>query len=1029
MHKQLNVKRLLNVKIILWLLSFALIFTPMYGHCAVTDTADAFYLDRSQLISQQTELLKNRLSQAENQLQNLQNQQDSQLLSIIQNQTNKQLRNQASLDIAVAKSDLDSLSIELSESQQTINRLEKEIQSVENQLNVYSTFGTKIARNESLRSIDLKAMLTHQQNVLDLEKNRSGYLSKLQEVAEHILQAQKLKYTRINALMKSRTILQLKQRQARSDNDFQQQQSYWLKQLNTLYAELGKVEAAKTPDKKAYANLEREIFYANENANFTYLQMLIVRYQDQLQELRISISHSSSITLLNNASDQVQALTKQLLRLKELLKTRVSILDQRKAILSQSKDRGSDDQADFVRLTKLESQYAIITNHVVLLDKKLIKFRIALEQALQYELSSRQGLPGFDTKAWLDLGAEIWLVPTLTYHVVKTLSLAVIRSLENIKLGFASLLLLFELALVVFFAMTGRFLTKIKAGMAEHEHGHINLKRLCVVLLRRSLVDIAAITNVVLLFSFLGIPQQNSSFLINLALIWLFFKVIVTMARVCLVETVHDRAGQDVRLYHRLKWTFMVGGLITAATVFVHQLPVIYEVKDLFDRTFLLFLLVVSVLLLRSWEIMPALILPHIDNKHLYFKKVVQLLGLLVPLVLLVNSAIGMFGFVNLVLTISWYESIFLVVLVAYLILRGLLIDGMVLLSDLIIRHVVNGWLWTEAFLKPIDKVMRIGLFLLCWAMLFLFYGWDQQSPVVGRLNTLLHYHLADMLNTTFTPLSIIELGLIGSFLFWAARWTREFVYRLLSARTLDMGLRNSISIFSQYAMIVMGVFICLNVLGIDLKTLTFVATAFSIGIGFGLRDLFNNFACGFLLLIERPLRVGDTVTIGGYEGDVTHIGGRAVTIRTWDHMEVLVPNAEIFSKSFTNWTSKDSIVRSIISLKINRHDNPPDVQAMIYDVLVNYKDVLSDPAPEVLLKELNESLIEFEVRYFVNLRQVRSRLVFRSEVLMAIWKAFERNGIKPPYPHHEVHVNGQVPLLVGPDFVPSSEPVYSNGN
>jgi potassium-dependent mechanosensitive channel len=285
-------------------------------------------------------------------------------------------------------------------------------------------------------------------------------------------------------------------------------------------------------------------------------------------------------------------------------------------------------------------------------------------------------------------------------------------------------------------------------------------------------------------------------------------------------------------------------------------------------------------------------------------------------------------------------------------------------------------------------------------------------------MNTLLHYHLADMLNTTFTPLSIIELGLVVSFFFWAARWIREFVYRLLSARMLDMGLRNSIAIFSQYAMIVAGVFICLNVLGIDLKTLTFVATAFSIGIGFGLRDLFNNFACGFLLLIERPLRVGDTVTIGGYEGDVMHIGGRAVTIRTWDYTDVLVPNAEIFSKSFMNWTARDSVVRTLISLKTNRDVQPPMIQKIIYDVLGQHKNVLSDPAPEVLLKEINDSLFEFEVRYFINLRQVRSRIVFRSEVLTAIWQAFEENGIKAPHPQHEILLKNESRALAS-DFQP----------
>ena len=390
-------------------------------------------------------------------------------------------------------------------------------------------------------------------------------------------------------------------------------------------------------------------------------------------------------------------------------------------------------------------------------------------------------------------------------------------------------------------------------------------------------------------------------------------------------------------------------------------------------------------------------------------RRVIVLLAILIPLILFVNSIVGLCGFVNLIFTISWYESIFIMVLVGYLLLRGLLIDAMELISKMLIRHVTNGWLWTEAFLKPIDRVFHIMLFLSAWAVLFLLYGWDQQSPVVERLAKLLNYHLADVLNTIITPLSIIELAVVISLLYWAARWTREFMYRMLLSRTKDLGLRNSLAILSQYAMIVIGIFISLRLLGIDFRALAVVATAFAFGVGLGLRDLVNNFACGFLLLLERPVRVGDIIVVHGCEGEVTHIGGRAVTVRTWDHMDVIVPNAEIFSKSFTNWTAKDNVVRTVLSIKINRHDSPHNVQAIVHEVLNNQKNVLSDPAAEVFMKELTDGLIEFEVRYYVNLRQIKSRVGVRSEVLIAIWGAFERHGIQPPYPHHEIYLRGSL--------------------
>ncbi len=305
-----------------------------------------------------------------------------------------------------------------------------------------------------------------------------------------------------------------------------------------------------------------------------------------------------------------------------------------------------------------------------------------------------------------------------------------------------------------------------------------------------------------------------------------------------------------------------------------------------------------------------------------------------------------------------------------------------------------------------------ITLFLVAWAFLFLLYGWDKQSPIVERLTRLLHYQLAHVLNTTITPLSIIELFVVISVFYWTAKWTREFIFRLLLSRTKDMGIRNSIAILSQYSVVVVGAFICLRLLGINLQALAVVASMFAFGVGLGLRDLANNFACGFLILLERPLRVGDIVNISGYEGEVTHIGGRAITVRTWDHMELVVPNTEIFSKPFTNWTAKDTIVRSLVQIKTSRHDNPHEIKTMVHNVLLEHKDILKEPMPEVYLKSMTDVLLEFELRYYVNIRLVASRTSVISAVLMKVWDEFASHGIKPPYPQHEIFLRGDTPML-----------------
>lgn len=955
-------------------------------------------LDKTHLVSQQVDLLKIRIKQAKLELTILQKQQDG---GIASDRINKQLLNQASLSIAVARSNLDSINIELTECQQTVGRLEKEMQEIQNQLNVFNIFGLKIARDGSPDVEHLRRVLKHLTTLLQLEKDRENYLIELQGYADSMLQFYKNKAMKIDSLLKSQTILSLKEQQAKSELGFEQQQGIWIKRLNDLEVQVNHLEESHQQDTAAYSVLHNEIFYVNENISFTYLQLVIARYQEQLQQLKISITRASSITLLNKVNDQVQALNKQLLRIDQLLKTRIDILTKRKTYFIQ----GAIPAATQAEFATLDDQYKTALDQVAELNRKLVGFRTMLDQALQQELSSRQGLPGFGAKAWLDLGGELLVIPSLAFHVFKSLGMALWNAWEQSTLGEWILILMLEVFWLSFVAFACDFLKNIVAKIPDHEFGHINLKWLGVKLLHRNLWDIAMMGNFFWVLLFLDIPMQNFMILIDAAAVWLVFKTLLMTTRLGLVETVHDREGHDVRLYHQLKWIIGLGGVITMASVFVHQLPVVYEVKDLFDRFFLLFLLIASVFLLTKWDMLPKFILPHLDNQQPYLKRIVRLLGLLIPLILFINAVIGLFGYVNLVLTISWYENIFILVLVAYLLIRGFLNDGMELISKILIRHVTNGWLWTEAFLKPLDRVLKIMLFLMAWAVLFLLYGWDQQSPVVERLNKLLHYQLISMLNTTITPLSVIELAVIISLLYWAARWTREFVYRLLLSRTKDLGLRNSMAILSQYAMIVIGVFIGLRLLGIDFRALAFVATAFAFGVGLGLRDLVNNFACGFLLLLERPVRVGDIVTISEYEGEIVHIGGRAVTVRTWDHTDVLIPNAEIFSKSFTNWTAKDYVVRSVFNFKINQQDSPQDVQAIIYQVLDKNKNVLKDPVPEVLLKEMLDGFIEIEVRYYLNIRQVKSRIGLRSEVLLAVWEAFEQQGIHTPYPHQEIYL------------------------
>lgn len=996
---------------------------------ASTSFADSLYLDKIHLVTQQIDLLQKRLIQADQEVEYLRHQRGKGFISFENDEANRSLLSKTALHYGSSKSDLDSINIELTDSQQAQVWLEKNIQEIQNQLNALTIFGLKLIHGDVTQSQNWSEELKDLENLNQLEKRRASLLLALQKQETAILDLYNEQYAQINTFLKSKKMLRIKEQQVKSELEFQKQQNHWLKRLDGLYEKMDQLDVK--PSQGEYSRLERDIFDANENINRVYLNTLVARYQDQLRQIHLSLSHTNSLSLLNSFSDQAQVLGQQIARVEKLINQRLNLIHKRRALELHEKQGASLPRPELkpelkplVLITpetstdsfsELEKGYENLRVRTMHLNKHLGEFRALLDRSIQHELSARQGLPGFSAYAWLDLGKEALSLPTLSFQLLKGFTFSLFTGFADLGWGFGLLLVFLESISIFAYSYARKkcLLTLMKTpgqdGLA------LNPRQLLSRLLLRNLLPICLIVNAWVLFYCLSIPASQSEWLINLAWVWLVFRMILSTAKTALLETLPAaNDGHDTLFYHRLRILLLVGALISGVTVFVHQLPLLYEIKDLFDRLLLLMLLVLSLLTLRFWRVLPRLILQYAEPERVYLRRIILFLGIFIPSLIFLNSLIGLFGFVNLVGMISWYEGLFTLVFVIYSVLRAFLSDFMEYLSQLMIRHFNNGWLWTEAFLKPLHKVLRLLLFIGAWMFLFLLYGWNQQSPVVERMNKLFAYPLIEVLNTKITFMNIFEVLLAIAIFHWAARWTREFVYRLLLSKTRDLGIRNSIAILSQYAVVIIGVLICLRLVGIDLHALFLVASGLLIALSFGLRDLVNNFACGLMLLFERPIRVGDIVCVNGQEGKVTQIGSRAVTVRTWDHMDVIVPNTELFNKSFINWTVHDDIVRTVIIVKIDRQDNPYAVQTLIHSVLKEQKDVLKDPEPEVFLKDMIDQHSEFEIRYCVNLRHVISRVSVRSVVLFALWRAFDQEGIKAPNLQHEILIKGQ-PLLPAP--------------
>ena len=626
------------------------------------------------------------------------------------------------------------------------------------------------------------------------------------------------------------------------------------------------------------------------------------------------------------------------------------------------------------------------------------------QQQLKQLLSVRQGLTAYHMNSWSSVFHQIAQIPEKLYAYMSSLTLKLMDHYLWKDIG-SAVFFWFGVGFILLASVVLRRMLRTVTLDNDRSRWSEHLFDSVLILFYRNIPGLALLGIMLVIFFLNHIPFNNYHVIMTLLLVWIIFYSAVLIARLFLLENLDDETGEDARLYYRLKWLFILGGTTTALMELSHQLQLSLLLQDLFNRLFMLFLLSLSLVGWKNKNLIPYLMRPILKTKKRYFRNVISLFSVLIPLILLTTAVIGLVGYINLAWTMSSYQAYLLIILATYVLLRGLFFDALELLSEWMISSLRNGWLWIEVILKPLDKIIRVALFLSSLYMVVYLFGWTSDPAVVDAINSLVTYPFLNMSGVRITINSSLEFIVLLCILIWAAKWTREFSYRGLYKSTEDAGIRNSLSVFTQYAVILIGSFIALRVLGLDFSGMSIVLGGLAVGMGFGLRDFASNIIGGIMLLIERPVREGDLITIGEYEGRVAHIGIRSMRVSSWDNMEVLIPNAETFSKPFTNWTHQDNIVRTVVPIKVSRADDPVVVQQLIIDVLEIIPEVLPNPPVQVFLKQIDDALIDFEVRYFVNI-QTHTRFEIRSKVLFAIMAQFKAAGVQAPIPPYHVELS-----------------------
>ena len=238
-----------------------------------------------------------------------------------------------------------------------------------------------------------------------------------------------------------------------------------------------------------------------------------------------------------------------------------------------------------------------------------------------------------------------------------------------------------------------------------------------------------------------------------------------------------------------------------------------------------------------------------------------------------------------------------------------------------------------------------------------------------------------------------------------ATRWLqRTLETRVFPQTRLDAGVRNSLKTTVGYAGLFVAVMAGISTLGIDLSNLAIIAGALSVGIGFGLQNVFNNFVSGLILLAERPVKVGDWIVVGEHQGYVQRINVRATEIQTFHRSSVIIPNSELLSSAVLNWTHKDPVVRIEIPVGVSYASDIDLVRDTLLEIAASHPEVRRDPAPFLLFTNFGDSSLDFDLRCFAHAARA-----FRiaTEIRFEIVRRFRERGIEIPFPQRDLHLHG----------------------
>lgn len=324
-----------------------------------------------------------------------------------------------------------------------------------------------------------------------------------------------------------------------------------------------------------------------------------------------------------------------------------------------------------------------------------------------------------------------------------------------------------------------------------------------------------------------------------------------------------------------------------------------------------------------------------------------------------------------------------------------------------------------EVDLASLDERTRrlVGGLLLATAAVGLWLIFSEVLPALAVLDEIALWSYTGVVDgqDQVIPVTLADIGMIAIILIIttiAAKNLPALLEILLLQRiSISSGSRYTIKTLTGYGIVAVAALMIFGTLGLSWSQVQWLVAALGVGIGFGLQEIVANFISGLIILFERPVRVGDIVTIGDTTGVVSRIRIRATTIRNWDKQELLVPNKELITGRLLNWSLSDQLNRIIVTVGVDYEADVPQALRLLEQAARENERILDDPAPLITFDGFGDNALTLVVRCYLD--SLDSRLTVTSELRQNINEKFRAAGISIAFPQRDVHLSAAEPLDV----------------